>query len=51
MSRFISRPAPCLGIKGWLFGHQFIKMMFFAERYEFNDYCYRCGMPQGGWQL
>jgi hypothetical protein len=38
----------CKGLLGVLFGHKFIKDM---GGYVWpSGYCYRCGMPQGGWK-
>lgn len=38
----------CLGVWGRLFGHKFVKTTIYSE-YE-SGYCFRCGMPRGGWR-
>jgi hypothetical protein len=36
----------CLGVLGYLFGHRFA---MYGGSVQF-DYCFRCGMPTGGWR-
>lgn len=38
----------CIGL-GWLKGHKFTMLSNGEYRY-WSDYCYRCGMPKGGWK-
>lgn len=39
----------CVGIVGRLFGHKFVKTVGWEYVYR-SDYCWRCGMPMGGWE-
>lgn len=39
--------SPCRGLLGILFGHLLVKA---KGGYVYtSNYCYRCGMPRGGW--
>lgn len=42
-------PTKCIGFWGKIKGHRFRFMHFLGEYSYGSDYCFRCGMPKGGW--
>lgn len=45
----VENPTRCIGWLGKIFGHKFHRAPLLDEHSYSSNYCYRCGMPKGGW--